>query len=152
MAEVGCGSWLGLVFGLWLKWVVGCWRSPVFGSNEVMVRLAWVTMMGLVEIGVGHHMVGWFFWVSDGFIYLFFNMGFCFSGILVSSEQWWLGFFWVFVRMGFSRLIIGVFWVFLTAGFFWVDHWLQLVWWIVCVWLCLRFDGLCFCVCDDGFG
>ena len=99
----------------------------MFGSNEVMVRLAWVTMMGLVEIGVGHHMVGWFFWVSDGFIYLFFNMGFCFSGILVSSGQWWLGFFWVFVRMGFSRLIIGVFWVFFTAGFFWVDHWLQLV-------------------------
>ena len=81
MAEVGCGSWLGLVFGLWLKWVVGRRRSPVFGSNEVMVRLAWVTMMGLVEIGVGHHMVGWFFWVSDGFIYLFL--------------------IWVFVPVGF---------------------------------------------------
>ena len=28
------------------------------------------------------------------FIYLFFlNMGFCFGGILVSSGQWWLGFF-----------------------------------------------------------
>ena len=56
---------------LWLKWVVGRWRLPVFMSSEVMVRLAWVTVMGLVEIGVGHHMVGWFFWVSDGFIYLF---------------------------------------------------------------------------------
>ena len=61
MAEVGCGSWLGLVFGLWLKWVVGCRRSLVFGSGEVMARSMWVMMMGLVEIGVGHDMVGWFF-------------------------------------------------------------------------------------------
>ena len=75
MAEVGCGSWLGPVFGslvvvgsgvwvvvgLWLKWVVGHRRSLVFGSDEVMARSAWVTVMGLVEIGVGHHMVGWFF-------------------------------------------------------------------------------------------
>ena len=57
---VGCGSWLGSVFGLfivvglWLKWVVGRQRSPVFGSNGVMARLVWVTVMGLVEIGVGH--------------------------------------------------------------------------------------------------
>ena len=133
------GLWLGLVFGSWLKWVVGRRRSPVLGSDEVIARSAWVTVMGLVEIGVGHHTVGWFFWVSDGFIYLFiiiiiiFNIGFCSGGILVNSGQWCLGFFWVFVLMGFSGLIIGVFWVFFTAGFFWVDHWLQLVWWIVCV-------------------
>ena len=101
MAEVGCGSWLGLVFGslvvvgssvwvvvgLWLKWVVGRRRSPVFGSGEVMARSMWVTMMGLVDIGVGHGMVGWFFWVSYGFffIFIFYNMGFCSGGILVSS-------------------------------------------------------------------
>ena len=83
MVEVGCGSWLDSMFGSlvvvrlwlgsmfgslvvvrsWLKWVVGCRRSPVFGSGEVMTRLAWVTVMGLVEINVSHRMVGlWFFW------------------------------------------------------------------------------------------
>ena len=38
-----------------------------------------------------------------GFLFLFlffFNMGFCSDGILVSSGQWWLRFFWVFVPMG----------------------------------------------------
>ena len=96
MAEMGCRSWLGSMFGLWLKWlkwVVGRRRLPVFGSGEVMARLAWVTVMGLVEIGVFHgvvhHMVGWFFWVSDGFIFYFlfflYNIGFCSSGILVNS-------------------------------------------------------------------
>ena len=49
--------------------------------------------------------------LSDGFFFFFtyvvtlgfffiFNMGFCSAGILVSSGQWWLGFFWVFVLMG----------------------------------------------------
>ena len=62
----------------------------MFGSDEVMARLMWVTMMGLVEIGVGHGMVGWFFLVFDGFflfIYFFYFiiMGFCSGGILVSS-------------------------------------------------------------------
>ena len=33
---------------------------------------------------------------SGFFFFFFFNMGFCSSGILVSSGQWWLGFFWVF--------------------------------------------------------
>ena len=46
--------------------------------------------------------MGFFFFFSfccdAGFF--FFNMGFCSSGILVSSGQWWLGFFWVFVPMG----------------------------------------------------
>ena len=74
---------------LWLKWVVGRWRLPVFMSSEVMVRLAWVTVMGLVEIGVGHHMVGWFFWVLPFrcffFFFFSFNMGFCSGGILVGS-------------------------------------------------------------------
>ena len=37
--------------------------------------------------------------VTLGFFFIF-NMGFCFAGILVSSGQWWLGFFWVFVLMG----------------------------------------------------
>ena len=40
---------------------------------------------------------------SSGFpmsFFFFFNMGFCFGEILVSSGQWWLGFFWVFVPMG----------------------------------------------------
>ena len=39
----------------------------MFRFSKVMARSAWVTMMGLVEIGmghgVGHCMVGWFFWV-----------------------------------------------------------------------------------------
>ena len=51
---------------------------------------------------------------SSGFpmsFFFFFNMGFCFGEILVSSGQWWLGFFWVFVMMGFC-----------SVGFFWVDH------------------------------
>ena len=43
----------------------------MFGFSEVMARLMWVTMMGLVEIGVGHGMVGWFFWVFDGFLFIF---------------------------------------------------------------------------------
>ena len=55
------GVWV--MVGLWLKWVVGHRSSPVFGFGEVMVRLAWVTVMSLVEIGVGHRMVSWFFWV-----------------------------------------------------------------------------------------
>ena len=71
---------------------------------------------------------GWLVLLGFRWVYLFiFNMSFCSSGILVSSGQWWLGFFWVFVSMGFFGLIIGVFWVFFMAGFFWVDHWLQLV-------------------------
>ena len=68
-----------------------------------------------------------FFFVVMLVFFFFFNMGFCSGGILVSSGQWWLGFFWVFVPLGFSGLIINDFWIFLTAGFFWVDHWLQLV-------------------------
>ena len=57
MAEVGCelwlgpvfgslvvvGSWLRLMFGLWVKWVVGRRSSPVFGVRR-----------GHGEIGVGH--------------------------------------------------------------------------------------------------
>ena len=61
LVVVGSGVWV--VVRLWLKWVVDRWRSLVFGSDEVMARLVWVTVMGLVEIGEGHHMVGWFFWV-----------------------------------------------------------------------------------------
>ena len=77
MAEVGCelwlgsvfgslvvvGPWLGSVFGLWVKWTVGRRSSPIFGFDEVMVRSTWVTVMSLVEIGMGHRMVSWFFWV-----------------------------------------------------------------------------------------
>ena len=69
--------------GLWLKWVVGCQRLPMFGSGEVMAGLAWVTVMGLVEIGMGHRMVSWFFWVLP------FRRGFFFFLI------------WVFVLVGF---------------------------------------------------
>ena len=64
----------------------------------------------------------------------------------MSSGQWWLGFLfrWVFVLLGFSGLII-------SSN--WFDG--------LCVWLCLKFDGLCLCfcvclcvwlcVCYDGF-
>ena len=108
MAEVGCGSWLDPVFRslvvvgfgvwvvvrLWLKWVVGRRRSPVFRSSEVMVRLAWVTVMGLVEIGVGHRMVGWFFWVFDGFFFFFFL-------IIWALFQWDFGEQWAVVAWAF---------------------------------------------------
>ena len=70
----------------------------MFRSDEVMARSAWITMMGLVEIGVGHRMVSWFFCVLPFrwififiFIFIFFNMGFCFCGILAGSGQWWCG-------------------------------------------------------------
>ena len=49
------GVWVGV--GLWVKWVVGRWSSLVFRFDEVMVRSAWVTVMSLVEIGMGHRMV-----------------------------------------------------------------------------------------------
>ena len=53
MAEVGCGSWLGLVFGslvvvwfgVWVVAEVGCWSSEI---ASVWVR------RGHGEIGVGH--------------------------------------------------------------------------------------------------
>ena len=48
-----------------------------------------------------------FQWVFFKIFFLILNMGFCSGGILVSSGQWWLGFFWVFVPLGFSELIIG---------------------------------------------
>ena len=66
------GSSVWVMVGLWLKWVVGHWRSLVFGFGEVMVRSAWVMVMGLVEIGVGHCMVGWFFWVLPFQWFFFF--------------------------------------------------------------------------------
>ena len=89
MAEVDYGSWLGPVFGLWLKWVVGCQRSPVFGSGEVMVRSAWVMVRSA-------WVIAWLAGSSGfpmGFFFFFFNMGFSSGAILVSSRQWWLGFF-----------------------------------------------------------
>ena len=58
-------------------------------------------------------------------------MGFCSSGILVSSGQWWLGFFWVFVPMGLCVCVC----VFKVFGF-------------VCV--CV-FVWIFVCVCFDGF-
>ena len=100
--------------GVWVVVEVSCWLLEIAS--------AWV-QRGHGEIGVGHddgfggdrrgspH--GWlvllgFRWV---FIYLFYfiNMGFCSSGILVSSGQWWLGFFWVD-----HRRFLGIFdgWVF----------------------------------------
>ena len=44
---------------------------------------------------------GWLVLLGFAFpmVFFFFNMGFCSGGILVSSGQWWLGFFWVFVPM-----------------------------------------------------
>ena len=35
--------------------------------------------------------MGFFFFLF--FLFFIFNMGFCFGEILVSSGQWWLGFF-----------------------------------------------------------
>ena len=58
-----------------------------------------VCVCGFVVVGL------WLKWLVLGFrrfffFFFFFNMGFCSSEILVSSGQWWLGFFWVFVPMG----------------------------------------------------
>ena len=61
-----------------------------------------VCVCGSVDGFVGSVRWGFFFFpsvVTLGFFFFFFNMGFCFAGILVSSGQWWLGFFWVFVLM-----------------------------------------------------
>ena len=52
----------------------------------------------MVEVaGSSGFTMGFFFFFL---IYFIFNMGFCSDGILVSSGEWWLGFFWVFVPMG----------------------------------------------------
>ena len=93
--------WVVVGFGVWVVAEMGCWLSEITS--------VWV-QRGHGEIDVGH---------DDGFggdwrgsrhgrLVL---LGFCFGGILVSSGQWWLGFFWVFVPMSFC-----------SAGFFWVDH------------------------------
>ena len=54
--------------------------------------------------GYSGFLMGCFFFSSfccdvGFFFFFFFSMGFCSGGILVSSGQWWLGFFWVFVPM-----------------------------------------------------
>ena len=75
----------------WLGWWV--WW-PLLAPTGLMVC---VCVCGFVVVGL------WLKWlVLLGFqcFFFFFNMGFCFDGILVSSGQWWLGFFWVFVPMG----------------------------------------------------
>ena len=59
----------------------------VCGFVVVGLWLKWLVLLG-------------FKWVFFFFFFFFFNMGFCFDWILVSSGQWWLGFFWVFVPMG----------------------------------------------------
>ena len=70
----------------------------VCGFVVVRLWLKWLVLLGFRWV--------FFFFpsvVTLVFIYLFifiFNMGFCSGGILVSSGQWWLGFFWVFVPMG----------------------------------------------------
>ena len=69
----------------------------VCGFVVVGLWLNWLVLLG-------------FQWVFFFFFFFFFNMGFCSDGILVSSGQWWLGFFWVFVPLGFSGLIIGSNW------------------------------------------
>ena len=61
-------------------------------------------------------------------------MGFCSGGILVSSGQWWLRFFWVFFSDGF--VFVCVFLRFL--GLF------------LCVCVCV-FVWIFVCVCSDGF-
>ena len=88
-----------------------------------------VCVYGFVVVGL------WLKWlVLLGFrcvFFFFFNMGFCFGEILVSSGQWWLGFFWVFVPMGLCVCVC----VFKVFGF-------------VCV--CV-FVWIFVCVCSDGF-
>ena len=128
----------------------------MLGSNEVMVRLAWVTMMGLVEIGVGHHMVGWFFWVSDGFIYLFLIWVFVLVGFWGAVGSGGVVGMWR--QHGFLIGGWGIFVIFLGIfdglGFksaAWVsDRWVRfanrwLGWWVW--WPLLAPTGLMVCVC-----
>ena len=71
------------------------------GSVDGLCLCVWLCCGWVVAkvAGFSGFPIGFFFFfftsvVTLVFIYLFFlNMGFCFGGILVSSGQWWLGFF-----------------------------------------------------------
>ena len=56
----------------------------MFGFGEVMARSTWVTawLAGSSGFCLSVVTLGFFF-------FFFFNMGFCSSGILVGSGQWW---------------------------------------------------------------
>ena len=68
------------------------------GSVDGLCLCVWLCCgWVMVEVaGSSGFSMGFFFF----FFFFFLNMGFCSDGILVSSGQWWLGFFWVFVPMG----------------------------------------------------
>ena len=88
--------WLGFT-DRWLGWWV--WW-PLLAPTGLMVC---VCVCGSVDGSVGSVRWVFFFFFSfccDAGFFFFFNMGFCSAGILVSSGQWWLGFFWVFILMG----------------------------------------------------
>ena len=78
----------------------------ISGSVDGLCLCVWLCCGWVVAemAGSSGFPMGFFFFsfcCDAGFFYfIFFNMGFCFGGILVSSGQWWLGFFWVFVPMG----------------------------------------------------
>ena len=70
----------------------------ISGSVDGLCLCVWLCCGWVMAevVGSSGFSMGFFF-----FFFLFFlNMGFCSDGILVSSGQWWLGFFWVFVSMG----------------------------------------------------
>ena len=94
---LGCWSWLGSMFGLWLgygwsgllvigdRWCLGLvrsWRDRRGSRWWVWWRSTWVTAGLAGSSG---------FCLSDGFFFFFFNIGFCSGGILVGSRQWWCG-------------------------------------------------------------
>ena len=66
----------------------------------VCVCVCVALLMALLALSDGFFFFFSFCCDAGFFFFFFFNMGFCSAGILVSSGQWWLGFFWVFVPMG----------------------------------------------------
>ena len=84
-----------MIFGYFRR--PGFQISSVDGSVDGCVCVCVALLMALLALSDGVFFLPSV--VTLGFFF-FFNMGFCFDGILVSSGQWWLGFFWVFVLMG----------------------------------------------------
>ena len=69
-------------------------------KSALLMALCVALLMALLALSVGFFFFFSFCCDAGFFFFFFFSMGFCFAGILVSSGQWWLGFFWVFVLMG----------------------------------------------------
>ena len=83
----------------WLGWWVW-WPLLAPTGLMVCVYVCVALLMALLALSDGVFFFPSVVTLGFFFFFFFFNMGFCSAGILVSSGQWWLGFFWVFVPMG----------------------------------------------------